>query len=521
MNANHYDVIVIGTGAGGGTIVNKLAKAGRKILILERGDFLPREKDNWNSAVVEGDKKYQTDEIWRDADGKEFSPQTHYFVGGNTKVYGAALFRMRETDFGEVLHHEGISPAWELSYKDFEPFYAEAERLYQVRGKRGEDPTEPQANFEYDFPAVEHEPRIEQLAEDFAAQGLKPFHVPLGILRDNDDPQSKCIRCETCDGFPCLVHAKSDAEVLAIKPILKFENVTLLTNALVTNLETNADGDEITAAEVEISGEKWKFTADVFVVSCGAINSAALLLRSANDQHPNGLANSSGLVGRNLMKHNNSIMLAVSRCAVKTIYQKTLGLHDFYHASNEWEYPMGNISFVGNVDGATLAAHAPIVVPGFTLDVLARHSLAVWVMSEDLPDPNNRVTLDADGAIKISYRENNLKAHERLKDKIKELMNNQRKCEVHGNTCHVGMFAANIYVSQKIPTAGVAHQNGTLRFGADPKISVLDLNCRTHDVKNLYVVDGSFFPSSSAVNPGLTIMANALRVGEHLIGKLQ
>ncbi len=521
MNNNHYDIIIIGTGAGGGTIANKLAAAGKKNLILERGDFLPREKDNWNSSAVEVEQKYQTNEVWHDADGKEFSPQTHYYVGGNTKVYGAALFRMRETDFGEVLHHDGISPAWELSYKDFEPFYTEAEQLYQVRGNRGEDSTEPWASGSYDFPAVKHEPRIEQLSEDFAAQGLKPFHVPLGILRDNDDPHSKCIRCETCDGYPCLAQAKSDADVLAIKPILSFENVTLLTNSLVTSLETNASGNEITAVNVERNGELLKFTADIFVVSCGAINSAALFLRSANDEHPNGLANSSDLVGRNLMKHNNSIMLAVSRCEIDTVYQKTLGVNDFYHASEEWEYPMGNISFVGNVDGATLAAHAPIIVPGFTLDIMARHSLAVWVMSEDLPDPNNRVTLDENGSIVLSYKENNTQAHERLKDKIKNLMNNQRKCEVHGNTCHVGMFAANIYVSQKIPVAGVAHQNGTMRFGSDPQTSVLDLNCRTHDIENLYVVDGSFFPSSSALNPGLTIMANALRVGEHLIDKMK
>ena len=278
MNSNHYDIIIIGTGAGGGTIANKLAAAGKKILILERGDFLPREKDNWNSSAVEVEQKYQTNEVWRDADGKEFSPQTHYYVGGNTKVYGAALFRMRETDFGEVLHHDGISPAWELSYKDFEPFYTEAEQLYQVRGKRGEDPTEPHSNSEYDFPAVKHEPRIEQLSEDFAAQGLKPFHVPLGILRDDDDPHSKCIRCETCDGYPCLAQAKSDADVLAIKPILRFENVTLLTNSLVTSLETNAAGNEITATSMSKKTAKiLKFTADVFIVSCGAINSAALL----------------------------------------------------------------------------------------------------------------------------------------------------------------------------------------------------------------------------------------------------
>ncbi len=521
MSSDHYDVIVIGTGAGGGTIANKLAVAGKKILILERGDFLPREKDNWSSAAVHGENKYQTKEVWQDADGKEFNPQAHYYVGGNTKVYGAALFRMREKDFGETFHHEGISPAWEMSYAELEPYYTAAERLYGVRGNRGEDPTEPWSSSAYLYPAVSHEPRIKQLAEDFAAQGLKPFHVPLGILRDNDNPLSKCIRCDTCDGYPCLVQAKSDAEVVAINPVLGYPNVTLLTNALVTNLETNPTGSEVTAVNVERNGDRLKYTADVFVVSCGAINSAALLLRSANDKHPRGLANSSDLVGRNLMKHNNSIMLAVSRCEVNTRYQKTLGVNDFYFASDAWEYPMGCISFVGSVDGATLAAHAPFIVPGFTLEMMARRSLAFWLMSEDLPDPNNRVTLAGDGSIILSYQENNTQAHERLKEKTKELMNHQRKCDVHGNSCHIGVFASTIHVSQKIPTAGVAHQNGTLRFGSDAKTSVLNLNCLTHDVKNLYVVDSSFFPSSSALNPGLTIMANALRIGEHLLAGME
>ena len=521
MSSNHYDVIVIGTGAGGGTIAHALALAGQKILLLERGDFLPREKDNWNSAAVQGDKKYQTKEMWQDADGKEFNPQQHYYVGGNTKVYGAALFRMRAEDFGETRHSEGISPAWELSYAEFEPYYAAAEQLYGVRGNRGEDPTEPWSSSGYSYPAVSHEPRIQQLAEDFAAQGLKPFHMPLGIQRDNDDRLSKCIRCDTCDGYPCLVRAKSDAEVAALTPVLGRANVTLLTNALATNLETNSTGSEVTAVTVEKNGDRLKYTADVFVVSCGAINSAALLLRSANDKHPRGLANSSDLVGRHLMKHNNSIMLAVSRCEVKTVYQKTLGINDFYFASDAWEYPMGNISFVGSVDGTTLAAHAPAIVPGFSLEMVARRSLAFWLMSEDLPDPNNRVTLDGDGSIIVSYRENNTEAHERLKEKTKELMNRQRTCDVHGSSCHVGMFASHIHVSQKIPVAGVSHQNGTLRFGSDARTSVLDLDCRTHDVNNLYVVDGSFFPSSSALNPGLTIMANALRVGDHLLAGMK
>jgi choline dehydrogenase-like flavoprotein len=298
---------------------------------------------------------------------------------------------------------------------------------------------------------------------------------------------------------------------------LRYPNVTLLTNALVTKLETEATGRTISAVRVERNGEEETYSADVVVVSAGAINSAALLLRSANDKHPNGLANSSDQVGRNYMGHVNSVMLAVSKCPNPTIFQKTLAVNDFYFGDEEFPYPMGHISFVGKLDGVTLSAGAPAIAPGFTLDLMAKHSLDFWLTTEDLPRPENRVTLNKNGEIVLSYTPNNVEPHRRLQKKLQKLLNAQRKCNHHGHECHVGIFARNLYLTQQIPLAGVAHQNGTLRFGDDPKTSVLNRNCRAHDVDNLYVVDGSFFPSSSAVNPALTIMGNALRVGEHLL----
>ncbi len=255
------------------------------------------------------------------------------------------------------------------------------------------------------------------------------------------------------------------------------------------------------------------------VVSCGAINSAALLLRSANDKHSRGLANSSDVVGRHYMGHTNSVMMAISKCPNPTIFQKTLGVNDFYFGSKDFEYPMGHISFVGKLDAITLKAGAPAIAPNFTLELMAKHSLDFWLTSEDLPDPNNRVTIGRDGKIVMTYTPNNLEAHDRLKSKLKQAMK-QTNCTVHGNDCHQGLFGRNLYVGQQIPLAGVAHQNGTIRFGQDPKTSVLDVNCKAHDIDNLYVVDGSFFPSSAAVNPALTIMANALRVGDHLMKRL-
>jgi choline dehydrogenase-like flavoprotein len=478
-----YDVAIIGTGAGGGTLAWALAATGKRILVLERGDYVPPEKDNWST--------------------------------------GAALFRLRREDFGELKHWGGVSPAWPISYEDMEPYYTRAEHLYQVHGERGVDPTDPPASAPYPYPALSHEPRIRQLADDFARLGCRPFHVPLGVMLDEANPsKSRCIRCETCDGHPCLVSAKADAQVLCVDPALEHANVTLMTKAMVKRLETSASGREVTRIVVERGGAVETVGADVVVVACGAVNSAALLLRSASERHPRGLANGSGVVGRHYMGHVNSVLMAVSKCPNPTIFQKTLGLNDFYFGSEDWDYPMGHISFVGKLDGETLGAGAPAIAPGFTLDLMARHSLDFWLTSEDLPDPDNRVTLDRDGGIVLSYRPNNEEAHRRLVATLKRLMTQQTKCGVHGHECHEGLFARNLFLGQRIPLAGVAHQNGTIRFGHDPRTSALDEHCRAHEVDNLYVVDGSFFPSSAAVNPALTIMANALRVGDHLRSRL-
>jgi choline dehydrogenase-like flavoprotein len=518
---NQFDVIIIGTGAGGGTLAYHLAPSGKRILILERGDYVPREKDNWDPKAVNVDAKYNTKEHWRGKDGKELHPHTNYYVGGNTKFYGAALFRLREHDFQELKHAGGISPAWPISYTDLAPYYAEAERLYEVHGERGADPTEPPAPEPYAHPAVPHEPRIQQLHDDWTALGHRPFPVPLGIRRDEARVRtSACIRCATCDGYPCLLSAKSDAQVLCVDPALAHPHVTLLVNARAERIATDPSGRVATHVVVEREGRHETYSADLIVVACGAINSAALLLRSAGPRHPRGLANSSDLVGRHYMGHLNSVLMAVSRCPNPTVFQKTLGLNDFYFGTQEWPFPMGHISFVGKLDGVALSAGAPALAPGFALDRMAKHSLDFWLTSEDLPDPENRVQVTREGQIRLTYRPNNEEGHWRLIAALKDLMGRQRPCPEHGHECHVGLFSRNLYLGQRIPLAGVAHQNGTARFGHDPAASVLDVHCRAHDLDNLYVVDGSFFPSSGAVNPALTIAANALRVGDHLLERL-
>jgi choline dehydrogenase-like flavoprotein len=517
MAGTRYDVIIIGTGAGGGTLLSALAPSGLKVLVLERGDFVKREKENWDPRAVNVHGRYQTKEVWKDKEGNDLHPHTNYAVGGNTKFYGAALFRLRREDFGVLRHHGGVSPAWPISYDELEPYYARAEDQYHVHGTRGEDPTEPPASRPFPHPAVSHEPRLAALAEDFAAQGVRPFHTPLGVRLDEGSRRSLCIRCATCDGFPCLVNAKADAHTCAVEPALEHPNVTLMTNARVVRLETSPAGREVTAVEFEREGVRETCSADIVVVSAGAINSAALLLRSANDRHPRGLANSSDVVGRHYMGHVNSVLMAVSRCPNPTVFQKTLSVNDWYLGDDDFRFPMGHVSFVGKLDAVTLSAGAPALAPGFTLDLMAKHSLDFWLTSEDLPDP---VTLDRDGNIVLSYLPNNEEGHRQLRQRLQRLVQGQRACPAHGKDCHVGLFGRSLFVGQRIPLAGVAHQNGTIRFGNDPKTSALDANCKAHDLDNLYVVDGSIFPSSAAVNPALTIMANALRVGDHLLKRL-
>ncbi|HEY3780051.1 MAG TPA: GMC family oxidoreductase [Fimbriimonadaceae bacterium] len=513
MTNEHFDLIIIGTGAGGGTLANRLASSGKQILVLERGDYVPREKANWITKAVVLDGKYKAKEHWKDRDGNEFHPSTNYNVGGNTKFYGAALFRLRTTDFGQIVHGGGISPAWPLTYEDFAPYYLQAENMYHVHGNRGEDPTEGPEKSPYRHPAISHEPRIQELHNDLEKLGHQPFHTPLGVMLNEAEMfKSACIRCNTCDGFPCLVHAKSDAEVCALAPALESPNVTLWTRALVHKLFTDSSGRTITGVEVERDGETLTVSADIVVVSCGAINSAALLLRSANDKHPNGLANSSDQVGRNYMCHNNSAILALSLKPNPTIFQKTIALNDYYHKSDDWDFPLGHISMIGKTDADTLKSGAPKFAPHLALDEMARHSIDFWLTSEDLPSADNRVLVDSNGQIELHYTPNNTEAHTRLTTKLKGLMGKVGL----GDT----MMHNDLYLGKTIPLAGVARQNGTVRFGSDPTTSVLDINCKAHDLDNLYVVDGGFFPSSSAVNPALTIMANALRVGDHLLGRM-
>lgn len=521
----HYDVIIIGTGAGGGTLAHRLAPTGKRILILERGDYLPRERDNWDSTAVFVKGKYRAPEFWYDKHGNQFPPEVNYYVGGNTKFYGAALFRLRPEDFSELRHHDGISPAWPIRYEDLEPYYTQAEQLYLVHGRHGEDPTEGPASGEYPHPPVEHEPRIQQLSDDLEKKGLRPFHLPIGVNLTQDEHgrathSSVCIRCDRVDGFPCLMGAKSDAQVICVDPALKHDNVTMLTGAHVRRLQTDPTGRTVTGVVAELEGESTQeFSADIVVVSCGAVNSAALLLRSANDKHPDGLANSSDVVGRHYMRHNNLALMAVSKEPNPTKFQKTLALHDWYLGADDWDFPLGGIQMLGKSDADQIHGEAPrwagAVSPDMPFEMLAHHAVDFWLCGEDLPLPESRVTLDKSGDIHLALDEkNNVAGLKRLQHKLQVMLGHLGMHEHH-------LLSHSIYLHKGMPIGATAHQAGTVRFGTDPRTSALDVDCKAHDLDNLYVVDTSFFPSIGAVNPSLTAIANALRVGDHIAARLR
>jgi choline dehydrogenase-like flavoprotein len=521
--SDHYDVIVIGSGPGGGAVGQRLAAAGRRVLLLERGGYLPRSRTNWDAKAVFVDGVYQAPESWYDSAGREFHPGLHYFVGGNSKVYGAALFRMREKDFGELRHKDGISPAWPVGYDVFEPYYTQAEALYHVHGRRGEDPTEPWASAPYAYPPVEHEPRIQELSDILQREGLHPFHLPLGIKLDqNPDGSpttySPCIRCDAFDGFPCAVNAKADAQVISVDPArAAYDNFQLLTGAYITRLETDAGGGSVRVVHVQRNGAEERYSADIIVVACGALSSALLLLRSACDAHPAGLANGSGQVGRNYMRHNMSVIMALLREPNHTVFQKTLAVSDYYFNAPDWEFPLGLIQMCATSHGAQIRGEAPLqalmgLLPEMPFEKMAEHSIDFWLQSEDLPRPENRVFYDGD-RVMLDITEGNMEAAHRLRAKLQDL------------TEPLGAFPRlidrKLYLGKNIPIGGTAHQAGTCRFGTDPATSVLDTDCRAHELDNLYITDASFFPSIGAVNPTLTIIANALRVADTIAARLR
>jgi choline dehydrogenase-like flavoprotein len=499
----HFDIVIIGTGAGGATMARALAGTGAQILLVERGRPIPTEVENWSPAAVWRDLRYRTTERWLDERGEEFLPYTHYGVGGNTKFWGSVLYRLRREDFAAVEHADGVSPAWPIDYDTLEPYYERAEQVYHVHGETGSDPTEPRRG-PYPHGPVPHSPMVAALVEQLKQDGLHPSPLPLGLIGPGQP--GGCILCSTCNSFPCRIQAKSDAETCGVTPAIAHANVSLWTDTFARLLVTNGAGTRVEAVELVRAGTPLRVHAPLFIVSCGAVNSAALLLRSSSAMHPHGLANSSGLVGRRYMAHLATMMQGFHPWRKNdTVFQKTVAINDFYLRGPDSPHPLGQIQSQGRTHGVMAQVVGDTMVPGIPLwmyDAWVARGVDWLAMSEDLPDRDNRVTVTADGRIQLHYRPNNVGAHERLVRETRRILH------------RLGFWKV---MAHSHRARNTTHQCGTLCFGIDPRESVLDPFCRTHDVDNLYVVDASFFPSSAAVNPGLTIIAQALRVADHII----
>ncbi|WP_295529874.1 GMC family oxidoreductase [uncultured Thioclava sp.] len=484
-------VIIIGSGMGGATMAASLAASGRRVLILERGDYLRASAHDRDDGSIFRDGHYRPEEEWLDGNGAPFNPGNYYFVGGNSKFYGAVLIRFRREDFSPLKHIGGTTPGWPITYEEMEPYYCMAEQMYSVRGKAGDDPTEPPRSADYPFGPLPDEPAIAELRKRLSSVGFHPSFLPLGVDLDRWLSRAKT----PWDAFPDTNGGKLDAETGALNAALKHENVTLRTNARVQRLLTG-EGNRITGVELSC-GEV--LLAPTVVLAAGAVQSAALLLASANDANPSGLANRSDQVGRNFMNHNCSAVLALRPFKRNdSIYQKTLMLNDFYLTGGRNGEPLGNVQMLGKISGTILQASSPL--PGPVANWVARHSLDIYAMSEDLPDPQSRVTLE-NGQIKLDWKRSNWDAHLALVAKLKRVL---RKAGYP--------FVLARPFDRRTPS----HQCGTAKMGLGPVTSVVDANCRSHDHSNLYITDASVLPTSAAVNPALTIAALSIRAAEHI-----
>jgi len=495
----HADVVIVGSGLGGSAVVKSLAGAGLSVIVLERGGFVRQEPQNWDIGEVSLKRRYDAGETWLDGAGRPFVPRAYYNVGGATKFFGGSALRFRPSDFTARELEGGLTAAWPFDYAELEPWYARAEALLDVHGAAGEDPTEGPRGAYPNLP-LEHEPEIARVAGRLAAQGLHPFHLPVAV---DQGPKGRCVKGSPCDGFPCKVRAKGDAENRILRPLLlrKEPWLDVRTGCLVERLETDASGVRVVAARVRQGGETLRVEGGTFVVAAGAVNSAVLLLRSANDRWPAGLANSSGLVGRHFMAHNNTVIMALSPFRLNpTRFQKTLALHDYYTADSPAGRALGAVQCRGKVMPEMLRGRGHPLLRRVAVPV-SRRSVDFWLMSEDLPLPENRVTVDGSSRICLDRRPSNTRAHRAL---------------VRLFAAHLRRAGLSITLVDERGVDAIQHQCGTLRFGSDPRSSVLDPWCRTHDLENLWCIDGSFMPSSAAVNPSLTILAQALRAGGRL-----
>lgn len=493
MKRSTSDVVIIGAGMGGSTAALTLAPTGANILILEQGAQIKSEALNRDTKAIFQKGAYKPREQWYDRAGNPNAAGTYANRGGSSKFYGGLLARFRETDFEARRLPGGDVPAWPIRYADIEPYYERAEALFRVCGNPSEDPTEPWRNKGLPCAPVPDEPPIAALRERFKKAGMHPYSLPLGV-----DIKTWLANGQTgWDGYPDARSGKMDGETAALIPALKYPNVQIQDNARVVRLLPSADGKRIERVVYQLDGEFHEVVAKLVLLACGTVKSAALLLASAEGK----LANSSGMVGRHLMGHNQTAVIAFDHKFLNdSVYQKTFGLNDFYLPGGAGGDAMGNVQLLGRVNGEIMKGNVPRA-PGFLLDMLCRRTVDFFLLGEDLPDPVSRVLVQNDRII-LDRTRTNMDVHQRFIARFQDVLR------------EIGFKRA---VHRTFGEFSIGHQCGTLRMGHSGSDSVVDPNGRAHDLENLYVVDGSVFVSSAAVNPSLTIAALSLRTSDRIV----
>ncbi|MEY3003299.1 MAG: hypothetical protein RLZZ491_475 [Pseudomonadota bacterium] len=482
------DIIIIGSGMGGATLAAGLAATGLRILILERGERLVDGLEARDPVAIFARGHFRPAETWLTPQDVRFNPGNYAYVGGNSKFYGAVMMRYRATDFAPIRHIGGKTQGWPFDYDTLAPWYDRAEALYQVRGDAGLDPTEPPHGAPYPHPPLPHEPAIADLARRLGAVGLHPAPLPLAV-----DLDRWLARAATpWDAFPDTTGGKLDAETAALATALRHPNVRLETGVTVRRLLS--DAGRVTA----VLTDRGRFVAPRIVLAAGAVMTAAILLRSADADHPAGLANRSGQVGRNFMNHNASAVLALSPRRNRSVYQKTLQINDWYHDGGPAGEPLGNVQLLGRVSAPILAAQTGWPRPLARL--IADHAIDFYAMSEDLPDPDSRVTIKGEDIV-LDWRRSNWAAHLALVARLKTALRRA---------------GFPLVLSKAFDRRTPSHQCGTARLGDDPTTAVTDRYGRCHDHPNLWICDASLLPTSAAVNPSLTIAALALRQADRI-----
>ncbi len=512
-----WDVVVIGTGFGGSMAALPLVQAGLRVLLLERGRWVDRDASAWDPRAILIDRKYRSDSPYQHGPHLVYPDEA---VGGKSVFYGAASFRLREQDFamtdrfgGRV---PGVSLDWPITYADLAPFYDQAEQLLDVAGVAGMDPTEPPRVRDYASAPPQFSAPAQRVAKAAIDLGLHPFPIPLAINFPGRVGRLACARCLTCDQFPCRIGAKNDLAVTVLPKAVECGAV-ILPSTIAVRLAV--DGARVTGVECldAASGRRFLVRCRLCLVAGGAIASAALLLRSdLAAVAPNGR-----WIGRCLMRHCSGIVIGLFPWATNPqhVFHKQVAITDFYFGrpNSLPRGPWGMIQGLQVAPPEFIATQAPFPI-GVIGAGTTENQIYLLCIAQDLPHPGNRIVLDAThldshglpiARVSHRYHPRDLQARHALYREAGRLLRQ-----------------AGAVVRVRKPINTFSHAVGTCRFGRAPETAVLDPWCRFFGIRNLFVVDGSFMPSSAGVNPSLTIAANGLRVGryvadawEHVIGK--